>query len=225
MTRVHVICEGQTEETFVRDVLVETHFCVRGIDLRPSLIGKSGGNFSFERLLIDIRNRLLGDPQAWCTTFFDFYGLPERFPGKKESSAKRSMDEKANCLLSEMTARLQKELGKEKDAMRRFIPYVQMHEFEGLLFSSPKGLAIGINQLLLEENFQDIRKAFNTPEWINDNLATAPSKRIQKFYKGYQKPLHGPLAAIEIGLDTIRKECKRFDAWLNNIESLSPSCK
>jgi hypothetical protein len=41
MIRVHIICEGQTEESFVSDVLVP-HFSQKGIALYPSLIGKPG---------------------------------------------------------------------------------------------------------------------------------------------------------------------------------------
>ncbi|MGC8451942.1 MAG: DUF4276 family protein [Cylindrospermopsis raciborskii] len=78
MIRVHIICEGQTEESFVSDVLVP-HFSQKGIALYPSLIGKpghKGGNFKIERLLDDVRNRLKGDTWAYCTTMFDYYGLP-----------------------------------------------------------------------------------------------------------------------------------------------------
>ena len=101
MIRIHVICEGQTEEMFINEVLAQS-FQARNIYLAPSLIGKpghKGGNFRFERLLTDVKNRLLGDRQAWCTTFFDFYGLPEDFPGKTEARTKDSMDAKADCLL------------------------------------------------------------------------------------------------------------------------------
>lgn len=222
MIRVHVICEGQTEEMFVNEVLA-AEFYAEGIYLVPALIGKpghKGGNFRFERLLTDVENRLLGDRQAYCTTFFDFYGLPEEFPGKAEANTKGTMNEKADCLIGAMTDRLQQKLG--EDPMRRFIPYIQMYEFEGLLFSSPERLAAGISQQALKDQFQQIRDAFDTPETINNSRITAPSKRILSLYDGYEKPLHGSLAAIEIGLTAIRSECQRFDAWLKSIETLQP---
>lgn len=89
MIRVHVICEGQTEELFVTEMLVEP-FLTKGIVLLPALIGQpghKGGNFSFDRLLTDVRHRLRGDTQSWCSTFFDFYGLPQSFPGKQDCPA------------------------------------------------------------------------------------------------------------------------------------------
>ncbi|MBS1213645.1 MAG: hypothetical protein H6R26_2262 [Proteobacteria bacterium] len=227
MIRVHVICEGQTEETFINEVLAEA-LVPKNIYLIPALIGKpghKGGNFRFERLLTDIRARLLGDTNAYCTTFFDFYGLPDDFPGKSIAKSQASVDDKANCLLNALLERLEVKLG--KDPLRRFIPYVQMYEFEGLLFSDPVKLAIGINRLALEAAFQKIRDEFESPEDINDGAATAPSKRIGKLYRAYDKPIHGSLAAIEIGLDAIRRECQRFNAWLERIEALhlgEPSC-
>ena len=87
MTRIHVICEGQTEELFVNEVMADI-FTPKGIYLYPSLVGKpghKGGRFKFERVLHDVKSRLLDDTSAYCTTFFDFYGLPEEFPGKSQS--------------------------------------------------------------------------------------------------------------------------------------------
>lgn len=89
MIRVHVICEGQTEEMFVNELLVP-FFQAMSIQLIPALVGKpghKGGNFKFERLRADVQNRLLGDATAYCTTFFGFYGLPESFPGKGSLAA------------------------------------------------------------------------------------------------------------------------------------------
>ncbi len=61
MIRVHVICEGQTEELFVNELLAPA-FQSKHILLFPSLIGKpghKGGNINFDRLFPDIRNRCL----------------------------------------------------------------------------------------------------------------------------------------------------------------------
>ncbi len=220
MIRVHVVCEGQTEEMFVSQVLAEG-FEAQGIYLVPAFIGKpghKGGNVRFERVLTDVQKRLLGDRKAWCTRFFDFYGLPEEFPGKVEANGLDDVDSKADCLQQAMADSLCNKIG--ADAMRRFIPYVQMYEFEGLLFSSPARLASGIGKPELGVQFQNIRGGFATPEAINDSPVTAPSKRILKLFNGYDKPLHGSLAALEMGLPAIRRECRRFDAWLKQIEAL-----
>ncbi|KPA17608.1 hypothetical protein MHK_002142 [Candidatus Magnetomorum sp. HK-1] len=222
MIRVHIICEGQTEENFVHELLVEP-FISKNIHLIPSLIGTpghKGGNINFDRLMTDIRHRLLGDKTAFCTTFIDFYGLPSNFPGKKEAVVCVNLDEKFSYICNSVNKKVENIIG---DHARRFIPYVQMHEFEALLFSNPKEFAIGIGRKDIEVKLQKIRNSFTTPEEINDNSSTAPSKRIKNIMKDYEKPLHGILAALEIGLDFIRQECRHFNNWLNQLESLNLS--
>lgn len=84
MMRVHIICEGQTEEMFVNE-LMHSYFIAKGINLIPALVGKSGhkgGKFKFERLLGDVRGRLLGDKAAYCSTFLIFMAYQKIFQGK-----------------------------------------------------------------------------------------------------------------------------------------------
>ena len=220
MIRVHVICEGQTEEMFVKEIL-SGFFSSRGICLIPTLIGKpghKGGNFKFDRLFTDVRARLLGDKTSYCTTFFDFYGLPENFPGKQEALSCLNLQDKVLHISNVMSDKLRIELGEEP--LRRFIPYIQMYEFEGLLFSAPDVLAQAIYKPDLKLEFQKIRNKFTTPEEINNSPLSAPSKRIKALFSEYDKPIHGSLAALEIGLNTIRSECHLFDRWLKIIEKL-----
>ena len=99
------------------------------------------------------------------------------------------------------------------------LPYVQVHEFEGLLFSDVTVFERIFSDPPIAE-LSSIRSAFDTPEDINDSSETAPSKRIGKLIQGYQETLHGPLLALEIGLDGMRRECPRFEAWLCRLESL-----
>lgn len=221
MIRVHVICEGQTEEMFVNEVLAEP-FLHSDIHLIPSLVGKpghKGGNFKFERLLTDVRSRLK-DKNAYCTTFFDFYGLPASFPGKQDVLNQFAIEDKSEALLAALVDELKAHLG--EDPLRRFIPYVQMYEFEALLFSHPGKLASGIGRTDLRFALQQIRDSFDCPEEINNSNLTAPSKRILELYPAYQKPLHGTLAALEIGLGDMRSECRLFDGWLSILASLKP---
>lgn len=221
MIRVHVICEGQTEEMFVNEVLAEP-FRSKGIYLRPSLIGKpghKGGYFTYSRLLSDLKKRLLSDTTAYCTAFFDFYGLPEDFPGKSEAKGLSTAEEKANLMRSKLVDQLTSKLG--GDLMRRFIPYIQMYEFEGLLFSNPETLASSIGCEDNKDEFKEIRDAFDSPESINNSKETAPSKRIQKLCVGYDKVTAGSIAAMDIGLNEIRSECSLFDTWLIDLEGLA----
>jgi hypothetical protein len=144
MKRVHIICEGQTEETFVNEVL-GPHLA--GYDVFPSasLVGKpghKGGHVSTVRMASDIRLRLLGDKTAWCTTFFDFYGLDSKFVGKEEAVLKSSFQDKARIIEDALTKHIREKT--DENVIRRFFPYIQMYEFEGLLFSDPVKMAAGL---------------------------------------------------------------------------------
>lgn len=219
MTRLHLICEGQTEEDFARFLLVP-HFESFGIDLRPSCIGKvdqKGGRVNLQRLEFDVKNRFV-DKACYCTTLFDFYGLPRDFPGKAESAAFPSIADKQGAVIQALTDWAKGRLRAE-DAVR-FLPYVQMHEFEALLFSEPGRLAQAIEAPKLKDDFERIRESFQTPEWINDDPMTAPSKRIKNLHPRYSKPTDPVLAAEKIGLAAIRRECPLFSQWLSQLESL-----
>ena len=102
----------------------------------------------------------------------------------------------------------------------RFVPFVTLHEFEGLLFSDCTRFAEGIGRAELAGQFQEIRDAFETPEEIDDSPETAPSKRVEALVPRYQKPFLGALAALAIGLDGIRAECPHFRDWLERLERI-----
>ena len=102
-----------------------------------------------------------------------------------------------------------------------FLPYIQLHEYEGLLFSDPPAFATAINRPNLTQTFQRVRDAFLTPEDINDDPATAPSKRVLQAYGSYRKVLHGTVAARGVGIEAMRRECPHFRNWLEWLEELS----
>ncbi len=221
MIRVHVICEGQTEEEFIRHILGPA-LLEKRISLLPSCIGKvghKGGNVNLNRLSIDVKGRLLKDRQSYCTTLFDYYGLPADFPGKSEGATLTAVTDKHTRVVQALSSWSADLLGSQPAS--RFIPYVQMYEFEGLLFSDPSRMAKAIGCSDAEEALRKIRSDFSTPEWINDSPNTAPSKRIEKLYPAYDKPEHPLLAALEIGLDAIRRECQLFDAWVKRLEAVN----
>jgi hypothetical protein len=207
---------------FVKE-LVAKLFGKKNIFLLPSMIGRpghKGGNFRVERLLFDVERRLLEDVSSFCTTFFDFYALSAGFPGINEAGRQRNIADKAVCVQTALREWFERKIGEE--AVRRFIPYVQMYEFEGLLFSDPEKLAQGIHKPGLAVEFDAIRRQFPTPEDINNNYETAPGKRIGKLCPGYKKPINGLQVAAEMGIETIRRECRLFDSWLKRLEALSP---
>ena len=131
----------------------------------------------------------------------------------------RSGHQKASVVEEALRDDLAREMGTGFD-IARFLPFVVVHEFEALLFSDCAAFARGIGRPELERRFSQIRESFATPEDIDDSPVTAPSKRVEGLVPGYEKPLLGALAILEIGLDPIRAECPHFDGWLNQLETL-----
>ncbi|KPA11291.1 hypothetical protein MHK_008496, partial [Candidatus Magnetomorum sp. HK-1] len=107
---------------------------------------------------------------------------------------------------------------------KRFIPYIQLHEFETLLLSAPEIFFYAFpkfsNQI---GRLQEMTKQYKTLEHINDKKETAPSKRIIKEIPEYAdlKTTAGPLIAKQIGLKVMRKKCLHFNNWINILESLN----
>jgi hypothetical protein len=225
MPRLLVHVEGKTEEMFVKNLLSE-HLIQHGYQrVSARIVGNSrlrerrGGIRAWEAVRRDILDHLAEDPGAIATTLVDFYALPQSWPGRAEASGKRGASSKAEHLESALLADLVGSAGGRFNP-RRFVPFVLMHEFEGLLFSHPENLASAIKRADLTAVFTEIRGRFETPEDINDSEHTAPSKQILSVYPLYQKPLQGTQASTAIGLATIRTECPHFHNWLIRLESL-----
>jgi hypothetical protein len=227
MARILIHVEGETEETFVTEVLAE-HLLDCGHYASARLIGNArmrfrrGGIRGWDSTSRDIVNHLRQDSECIATTMVDYYALPQTGPGAwpgREAAAKMPFPDKAPAVESALAADIAVQMGSGLSS-NRFIPYVMMHEFEGLLFSDCDNFASGIGQPVLAPRFAAVRAGFRTPEEINDSPMTAPSKRVEAIFPAYQKPLMGSLAVLEIGLVRIRAECPLFSAWLSRLEDL-----
>ena len=215
LIRLAISVEGQTEEEFVKSVLAphlqQALVTPTAIRLGRARSGMGGGNVSIERLALDMA-RLYPNFDA-VTSLVDFYG----FRGKGD----RTVEELEEHLAQE----IQKKVSSGWD-QRKVIPYVQKHEFEGLLFSDVSAFSVmPVATGPLVEELGEVRSRFPNPEDINDNADTAPSKRIKSIVPGYQKVVDGTLIARETGLDTIRAACPRFAEWLAKLESLGGPLK
>lgn len=220
MKRIHVICEGPTEINFVREVL-QIQFSQ--LHLIPILPGKTfgkgrGGDIKYDRVKPDIVRVLKHDRECCCTTFFDYYGLGD-FPEKEEPRGQEP-EEKAQRIELAMADDITKTLGTDFNPAR-FYPYLSLYEFEGLLFSDPQQLAQGLYHPDLQPDLTDVRQAFSSPEHINDDPETAPSKRLKRICPGYDKVTGGNIAALSVGLDAMRQECSHFRRWLEWFESFT----
>lgn len=218
MAKVLVLVEGQTEETFVRDVLYP-HLSSQGIFIRATLASSKkvkqgttfkGGVTSYAKIKRDIQLLLMDTSASVVTTMIDFYGLPENFPGY-DSIPSGSYQGKVKHL----------ERAFETDINnQRFKAYLQPHEYEAFLFVSPKDTAHVFADHGKAKQVSAILSQFASAEEINDNPATAPSKRILSIFSEYQKPVHGPLIAARTGMENLRSHCKHFGEWLLMLENI-----
>ncbi len=220
--RVNAIVEGRTEEAFVGK-LVSPFLANFGVYVNGRSVqtgqhrGRTyrGGMTTFEKAKADIERWLRQDRSAYVTTMFDLYALPSDFPGMTQVSTTDPY-EKAKFLERSLAAAI---------GNPRFLPYIQLHEFEGLLFSDVEAIHSVMeldNPRSQLRRLRAVRREFKSPEHINDGKHTAPSKRLEDWYPGYQKTLHGILIAEEIGLDRMRRECVHFNEWLSTLEVLEP---
>ncbi|NEX20181.1 DUF4276 family protein [Thiorhodococcus mannitoliphagus] len=215
MTRVDVMVEGQTEETFVRELLYDP-LVNRGVFLYPILLRTSaqgkGGVVSYGKVRSQVLRQCLSDASAKVTTMIDLFRLPKDFP-EKQACAAAQLYSRVDCLEQAFASDI---------GCGNFVPYLSVHEFEGLLFSDATRFANWFDEPEPLQQLNTVATGFQNPEHINDGAQTAPSKRIESSLGrlGYQKPVHGPLIAMDIGLDCIRAQCPHFDAWVTKLEGL-----
>lgn len=220
IVRCYVICEGQSEEKFINEIL-GSYFYNSNVYLTPLIIptskGHKGGALAYNRVVDFIVKKLKQDPQAFMTTMFDYYGLDDEF--LKEN--------KADTDIYEYIEKIQKDFDeaiKQKCDTNKFFSYIQPHEFESLLFSDITKIIKADaewNEGLICE-LECIIEKYNNPELINNSKETSPSHRLKKIFSSpsYKKVLHGSKIAKEIGIDNIRSKCKHFNKWCEKISTL-----
>lgn len=216
--RLYLIVEGETERTFAERAL-KPYLSELQIDVRPSLVltnpklGAKGGSISYARVEKEIRNRMKEDsgPDARFSTMLDFYALPSEFPGYKESMTGDNPVRRV--------VRIEEEFARQFGDSR-FLPYLQLHEFEALLYCDLGEIEKRIEGVSLKSLKADV--AGIPPEEINDGAETAPSRRLLKYLPQYKrlKIRVGALAACAIGIQTLRQKCPHFNDWLEKLENL-----
>ncbi|MGF1762513.1 DUF4276 family protein [Aliivibrio kagoshimensis] len=214
MIRINVFVEGQTEETFVRDVLAP-YFVPQEIYLNPILVltspGHKGGIVNYDKVRYQVVKLCQHDRTAYLTTLIDYYGLPNNFP---------AYDELTLAPASERVLRLEEAFSDDVNE-ENFIANFLLHEFEALLFCDPQKFEDWIDDPEPVDTLQNIKDSFATPEDINNSRETAPSKRILSAVPHYRKTLHGPLIAGDIGIDEMRRQCPHFNYWVEKIVRLN----
>jgi Domain of unknown function (DUF4276) len=215
--------EGQTEETFVNHVLAPDLGAKRVfITAHRVTTGRKrnhlhrGGISHYAQLKNDLVLWMKQDrgSDARFTTMVDLYRLPDDFPGNDECRRRGDPFLRVRCLEENLQ-------GDINDY--RFVPYIQLHEFEALLFSDVSAIGnVFPDQPELADLLARVADAFQSPEHINENPDQSPSARLLQLIPGYVKPVMGLLIAQRIGLETLRSKCAHFRQWMNALEKLDP---
>lgn len=197
MSRIAISVEGSTEREFINRVLAPYLWQMHPtLSLHPISLD---GSINIARISHEINKRIHNFDGF--TTLYDFYGF----------------NNKATLSHEELTLELKDSITRHQD---RFIPYIQKYEFECLLFSCPDTLMNNLTPHDINLSLTKEVKHLNTPEKINDSKITAPSKRLKKYFIGYDKVLHGTQVTTAIGIPKIREKCPLFSAWIDDIIAL-----
>lgn len=224
MSRVLILVEGPTERAIV-DQVFAPNLGAKGVYLYPRVVGKPGykGGNRFAAVLRELKALMRQEPGSVVTMFFDYYGLSGDWPGLESAKDKRP-EAVPGILEPAIAAAVAREIGPDFNP-NLFIPYIQMHEAESLLFAGPAEMAEIFQQPGLAEEFAEIVAICGGCELINNDPQTAPSKRIQNLYPGYKKGssvnAHAYRIAQHIGVERIRRECPHFNEWLTKLEQLA----
>ena len=143
-----------------------------------------GGIVRWSILKKEIKTHLL-EPNVIVSTLIDYYGLYQKYNFPKWAEGEKIADK--NSRMDFLETAMKEDFS---DAVRhRYIPYLQLHEFEGLLFNDiqhfydqvPKAELVGVEEL--KKIFAD----YDNPEMINNNKETSPSHRLKRIIKGYNE--------------------------------------
>jgi len=215
MKKVFIYCEGYTEEAFINEILTP-YFMDWNILVAPIICttkktkhrSYKGGVSDYNKIKQELTILCHTHKDVHITTMFDYYGMPLNTPGityQHSNIYKRieTIEEKINT-----------DIG-----IKNFSFHFMIHEFEGILFSSPNSFRLIADDSVINE-IQKIRYAAISPEHINNSAKTAPSKRIEKLIPNYAKVKNGTILSKDMGIYTIMNECKHFRHWIEKIKNI-----
>jgi hypothetical protein len=218
MKRIIIICEGPTEQVFCERTLYP-YFFERGYYIQaPTIKHSRGGIVKWETLKKQIETHLISEPGAFVTTFIDYYGLYQKYSFPDWEIAERTIERNSRMDILESGMRMD-----VADHLRnRFLSYLQLHEFEGLLFNDINVFYehIPAADLVNQDELRSVFQLYENPEMINNNIETSPSHRLMRIISGYNKIVYGDILAEAIGLERIMQKSPRFNAWILKLSQL-----
>ena len=216
MKRLVIIAEGETEESFVNNILCP-YFCSKGLYNTIQCFKTKhshGGISKYSYIKKDILNTIY-EKDVVVSMMIDFYRLPSDFPGFNDLKATQTHQDQANLL----ETRIKKDLEDSQNQLfHNFIPYIQLHEFEALVFASISGIDSLFERSEMDYNgLMNVIQQYPNPEDINNHPDTAPSVRLKKLISGYNKVLHGIDIINTVGMAELLVKCPRFKTWIESM--------
>jgi len=209
MIRLEVVAEGQTEADFVGQILrpnLEAH-ANHGIAINAPVLGgyrTYAGLKKFVKRLLHSQSSTLR-----VTTMIDLFKLPADSPGLSELAGTTTID----------GVRKLEQLFEEDVRDRRFVPYLQLHEFEALLLSDLPVLAE--QHPNRKKEIRELAKHLQESDPEHVNRLRPPSYWIKDVVPEYNKRTSGVITVGRIGLAKLRERCRHFGQWLDVLESLT----
>ena len=231
MTNLFVLCEGQTEEHFVKNALHE-YLSEFGINVIARIVGSNrrgnGGISKYADFLRDMKVLISSQKDSmeyrvFFTTMIDLYELPADFPGKKDKDTPKDIypfiDHIEKCFAEDI----------EKKCNRTIIPHIQLHEFESLVFAGLDELKYLKQESNKTENAiailkDQLRKCGNNPEMVNTSYYTAPSRRLENAFAEfakYSKIVDGNDTVELVTIPVLKERCHHFGEWIDRLEQLN----
>lgn len=221
MKHLYFIVEGETELEFINRIVMP-YLYQKGLNTMITAIPitMSGGGHGFNHIQHfknTIEPILNYENQPIITTMLDYYGInsKKKLPGFLECNKLNSVDDKISCLENALKEQVQ-----SIKPYPFFIPYIQKHEMETLLFANPNdGFDLGSNEI--KNAVLAVCDDFPNIEDINNSYETAPSKRLEKIYKengqSYQKAADAVDIAELTTIGVMLEKSPRFRSWIENL--------
>ena len=175
MKNVYIYCEGQTEETFINNVL-SPYFANMSIWVKPIVCTTKrtpekkyrGGVSDYDKIKRELTLICKQHHNEIVTTMFDYYAMPGNTP-------------MIDCTDTDIYSRIEKiENAINQDVGLPNCHFnFSLHEFEGLLFSNPNSFGLIADDSVVAK-IQEMRDSAPSPEHIN-NLSPALREAVESW--------------------------------------------
>ena len=219
---VRIIVEGPTETAVLKRLLTNA-LKPHGIILAAPV--ELGGNVGLDRLVARVVQLIKQHPRDTVSTFIDYYGRARGWTDRHEAQnlPVEALAAKTEDLLYEKVRSQFSNTG----LPLRFLPHVQMHEIEALLFARADLLAKVFERPDLETKVTACLQGLHSCEEINNCPETAPAARIEKLFghykKGKKQRSHALAYASLIeqmnAFNDVRNACPLFSRWVEQLTS------